>query len=326
MNRLVLKLLLLPFLFGLLFVSPAATRMEGGSEFEAERARVLSFIIRQHLARYHFSGKAFDDDLSGAAFSLFLEQVDSQKRFLISSDVVKLRAYEWLIDDEMVLGQIELPVVALRMMRQRVDRVEGMVEKLLREGFDFKAEDRFEIDPKKRPFCASEGELEERWRKLLKYQINTAIRTENGGFQGIAFAVPVNTMKRIVPQLIEQGSVQYSWLGITSPAAEGGYSVAALADELNLPVRNGILVSEVTPGSPAARAGLRAGTQTTTIRGVPIPVDSDIIVAVNGQMIRDIDSLVAYLVENTSPGDTITLTIVRAGQTLDLDVTLGARP
>jgi len=156
--------------------------------------------------------------------------------------------------------------------------------------------------------------------------INTAIRTENGGFQGIAFAVPVNTMKRIVPQLIEQGSVQYSWLGITSPAAEGGYSVAALADELNLPVRNGILVSEVTPGSPAARAGLRAGTQTTTIRGVPIPLDSDIIVAINGQMIRDIDSLVAYLVENTSPGDTITLTIVRDAQTLDLDVTLGIRP
>ncbi|MEW6579731.1 MAG: trypsin-like peptidase domain-containing protein [Chloroflexota bacterium] len=156
--------------------------------------------------------------------------------------------------------------------------------------------------------------------------INTAIRTENGGFQGIAFAVPVNTMKRIVPQLIEEGSVQYSWLGITSPASEGGYSVAALADELDFPVRNGILISEVTPGSPAARAGLRAGTQTTTVRGMPIPVDSDIIVAVNGQMIRDIDSLVAYLVENTSPGDTITLTIVRAGQTLDLDVTLGARP
>ena len=156
--------------------------------------------------------------------------------------------------------------------------------------------------------------------------INTAIRTENGGFQGIAFAVPVNTMKRIVPQLIEEGSVQYSWLGITSPAAEGGYSVAALADELDFPVRNGILISEVTPGSPAARAGLKAGTQTTTIRGVPIPVDSDIIVAVNGQMIRDIDSLVAFLVENTSPGDTITLTIVRAGQTLDLDVTLGVRP
>ncbi len=156
--------------------------------------------------------------------------------------------------------------------------------------------------------------------------INTAIRTDNGGFQGIAFAVPVNTMKRIVPQLIEEGRVQYSWLGISSPAAEGGYSVAALADELNLPVRNGILVSEITPGSPAARAGLRAGTQTTTIRGVPIPLDSDIIVAVNGQMVRDIDSLVAYLVENTSPGDTITLTIVRAGQTLDLDVTLGVRP
>ena len=156
--------------------------------------------------------------------------------------------------------------------------------------------------------------------------INTAIRTENGVFQGIAFAVPINTMKRVVPQLIESGVAQYSWLGISSPATEGGYSVAALADELDLPVRNGILISEVFPGSPAARAGLRAGSETTVVRGVAIPVDSDIIVAVDGQMIRDIDDLVAYLVENTSPGDTITLTIVREGQTLDLDVTLGTRP
>lgn len=156
--------------------------------------------------------------------------------------------------------------------------------------------------------------------------INTAIRTENGGFQGIAFAVPVNTLKRIVPQLIEKGSAQYPWLGISSLPVEGGYSVAALADELGLPVRNGILITEVIPGSPAARAGLRAGTETRTVRGVPIQADADIIVAVNGRTVRDIDDLLAYLVENTSPGDTIALTIVRDGQTLDVDVTLGVRP
>jgi len=156
--------------------------------------------------------------------------------------------------------------------------------------------------------------------------INTAIRTENGGFQGIAFAVPVNTLKRIVPQLIEKGSAQYPWLGISSLPVEGGYSVAALADELGLPVRNGILITEVIPGSPAARAGLSAGSRSRTVRGVPIQEDADIIVAVNGRMIRDIDELLAYLVENTSPGDTITLTVVRGGETLDVDVTLGVRP
>jgi S1-C subfamily serine protease len=156
--------------------------------------------------------------------------------------------------------------------------------------------------------------------------ITTAIRTENGGFQGIAFAVPVNTVKRIVPQLIANGKAEYSWLGISSPPAEQGYSVAALADELGFPVRNGVLISEVTAGSPAERAGLRAGTSSTVVRGMDIPTNSDIIVAVNGILVRDIDDLLAYLVENTSPGDTVVLTIVRNGQTLDLDVTLGARP
>lgn len=156
--------------------------------------------------------------------------------------------------------------------------------------------------------------------------INTAIRTESGIFQGIAFAVPVNTMKRVVPQLIENGEAHYSWLGISSPPSEHSLSVAALADELGFPVRYGILISRVEPDSPAARAGLRAGTETANVRGFDVPLDSDIIVAVNGQIVRDIDDLVAYLVENTSPNDRVVLTIVRDGQTLDLDVILGSRP
>jgi 2-alkenal reductase len=156
--------------------------------------------------------------------------------------------------------------------------------------------------------------------------INTAIRTESGVFQGIAFAVPVNTLKRIVPQLIARGEAEYSWLGISSPIPDQGHTVAALADELGLPLRNGVLISEVRPDSPAARAGLRHGTESRVIRGQEIPTDADIIVAINGEQVRDIDDLVAYLVENTSPGDTIVLTIFREGQTLDLDVVLDARP
>jgi S1-C subfamily serine protease len=156
--------------------------------------------------------------------------------------------------------------------------------------------------------------------------INTAIRTDTGTFEGIAFAVPINTAKRVMPQIINNGKVEYSWLGISSPDTSGGLSVAALADQLNFPVRNGVLISEVTPNSPAAHAGLRAGTETAIVRGSEVPTNSDIIVAINQQVVRDIDDLVAYLVENTSPGDKVVLTIVRDGQTLDLDVTLGVRP
>ncbi|MBN1202133.1 MAG: trypsin-like peptidase domain-containing protein [Anaerolineae bacterium] len=157
--------------------------------------------------------------------------------------------------------------------------------------------------------------------------INTAIRTENGGFQGVAFAVPVNTMKRVIPQLIEKGEAEYPWLGITSiSASDQGLSMAVLAEELDLPVRNGVLISDVIRDSPAARAGLQGGTVLQRVRGIDIPVDGDIVVAINGNMVRDIDDLVAYLVENTSPDDTVVLTILRDGQTLDLDVELGVRP
>ena len=86
------------------------------------------------------------------------------------------------------------------------------------------------------------------------------------------------------------------------------------------------MIDRVEPDSPAARAGLQGGTDTVNVRGVPWPVNGDIIVAINGMLVRDIDDLVAYLVENTSPGDTVVLTIVRGSQTLDLDVTLGVRP
>ncbi|GEM_PF-312184 len=156
--------------------------------------------------------------------------------------------------------------------------------------------------------------------------INTAIRSDTGVFQGIAFAVPVNTMKRIVPQLIEKGQAEYPWLGISSLSTEGGHSVAALADELGLPVHYGVMVTGVAEDSPASHAGLRAGTDFVQIRGMQIARDADIIVAINGETVRDIDDLVAYLVENTSPGDTVVLTIVRDGKTLDVDVTLGVRP
>src|SRR5579859_889337 len=106
--------------------------------------------------------------------------------------------------------------------------------------------------------------------------VNTAISSDTGYFQGVGFAVPIDTVKRIVPQLIKSGKAEYAWLGIKSMGGKNGLSVAALAEKLKLSTDSGILVTDVVAGSPAADAGLRGGTQTETIRGVEVPVGGDI--------------------------------------------------
>lgn len=156
--------------------------------------------------------------------------------------------------------------------------------------------------------------------------VAAAIRTETGIFQGVAFAVPVNTLRRVVPQLIETGTVAYSYLGISSPRSDLGLSVAALAEAFNLPVNRGILVATVEADTPAEEAGLQGGSEMATFRGENFQLGGDIIIAVNGENVSDLDELLAYLVENTSPGDTITLTVVRGSETLEIPVTLGERP
>lgn len=166
---------------------------------------------------------------------------------------------------------------------------------------------------------------------LLNYDgevvgVNTAIRTESGTFEGVAFAVPVNTLKRVVPQLIEKGKADYPWLGVTTFPDEPAFSVASLADILQLPVDHGVIVEEVTLGSPAEAAGLRGGNRPQRIRDTDLIVGGDIIVAINGIFVRDLDQLLGYLVENTSPGDVVTLTVVRGSETFEVDVTLGVRP
>ena len=167
------------------------------------------------------------------------------------------------------------------------------------------------------PLLNSRGEL---------IGVNTAIRTESGVFEGVGFAVPSNTVHRIVPDLLDDGQVSYSWMGITSQSSEDGFSVPALAETLNLPVQTGVLISAVTPGSPAAEAGLRGGSREVVVRDRPICTGGDIIVAVNETAIRSMDDLVAYLVVNTRPGDTVTMRVVRGTDTFDLPVTLSARP
>lgn len=156
--------------------------------------------------------------------------------------------------------------------------------------------------------------------------VNTAIRTENGIFQGIGYAVPVATVKRVVPELIEKGSVDYAWLGISTHNAENGLGVSGLSEALSLPVRSGVMISTVSPDSPAAKAGLRGGTRLGMVRGYNVCMGGDIIVAVDGQYINNLDELLYYMVVNSAPGDTLTLRVVRGDNTLEVPVLLEARP
>ncbi len=156
--------------------------------------------------------------------------------------------------------------------------------------------------------------------------VNTAIRTESGVFQGIGFAVPSATVLRVVPDLIANGQVEYAWLGISSESVDNGFSVAGLAETLNLPVNEGVMISQVSPNSPASNAGLRGGTREVLVRERRVCAGGDIIVAINGEYVRNMDELVSYLVANVRPGDTITLLIVRGTETFDVPVDMISRP
>lgn len=154
--------------------------------------------------------------------------------------------------------------------------------------------------------------------------VNTAIRSTTGENSGIGFAVPVNTIKRIVPQIIETGTAQYPYLGISSNPV---VTLADLALEFDLPVKQGVLISEVIPGAAADRAGLRGGDPASEVsfRGVPVLLGGDIITAIDGTPIHSFDELLGYLVSNTNPGQQIIVSIVRDGEALELPVTLDTR-
>ena len=154
----------------------------------------------------------------------------------------------------------------------------------------------------------------------------TAIRSASGVFQGVGFAIPANTLRRVAPELIENGRVSYAWLGISTLREEDGFSVAALVEALSLTANQGVLVDRVSTDSPAQLAGLRGGSRLLTLRGVEVCAGGDIIVAINGHFVNNLDELLAWLVSYGKPGDEVTLLVVRGDETLELPLALGSRP
>jgi S1-C subfamily serine protease len=150
--------------------------------------------------------------------------------------------------------------------------------------------------------------------------VNTFIFSPSGSSSGVGFAVPVNTVKRVVPSLFAIGRYEDPWLGIS------GLSInPVVAGALDLPVEQGILLQAVVPEGPAERAGLRGNDQRAEIDGRLLPTGGDIIVAIDGVELRDMDDLVAYLAE-TTVGQTVTLDILREGERQSADVLLEERP
>lgn len=153
--------------------------------------------------------------------------------------------------------------------------------------------------------------------------VNTAIRSTTNVNSGIGFAVPANTLKRILPYLIEEGTYHYPYLGIVSNTR---FTMAELAEHLELPVTHGVLIAQVQPGTAAQRAGLRGGDKEVEILGEKIMAGGDIIVAIDGYELQTFEDLNAYLVRETEVGQRVVLTIIRDGEKLEVPVTLGERP
>jgi putative serine protease PepD len=149
--------------------------------------------------------------------------------------------------------------------------------------------------------------------------INTAIFTPSGTTAGIGFAIPINTAKLIAHDLITEGHVRQAFLGVETRQINQW-----LAEALDLPVKEGLLVEEVTRGGPADQAGVRGGDRETLVGMRRIRIGGDVLVEIEGQKVASqLD--VNMLLNRKRPGDSIKLTIYRGGRRMELKATLGER-
>ena len=156
--------------------------------------------------------------------------------------------------------------------------------------------------------------------------MNVAIETTNFNIMGqpvnsgIGFAVSINIIKRVVPDLISQGYYDYPYIGITTLSEINLFQ----QETLGLSRANGVYILDVTEGSPADEAGLIAGNQPTD--NPTLPAGGDLIIAVDGIPVRDFNEMITYLITNRSPGDTVIMHILRDNREIEIPLTLDKRP
>jgi len=150
--------------------------------------------------------------------------------------------------------------------------------------------------------------------------INSAIISPTGASVGIGFAVPVNTAKRILPDLIKKGHVSYPWIGVSVYPL-----IPEFAEYLGLKVKRGAVISEIIKGGPADRAGLRGGDRQVQVGNSLIPVGGDVVVEIDGEKVTSSDDLIRIIREHR-PGESVELKILRKGESSRIKVTLGEKP
>ena len=151
--------------------------------------------------------------------------------------------------------------------------------------------------------------------------INTAIQSATGEFSGIGFAVPSNTVKKVVPILIEKGEFSHPWMGISGTDVD-----PELAEVRGLNSSKGFLVVSVIEGSPAEQAGLLGVTETKEVNGREFAMDGDIITSIDGKTVRKISDILVHLQREKSIGDEMILSVNRGGEVLELTMILEERP
>lgn len=152
--------------------------------------------------------------------------------------------------------------------------------------------------------------------------VTSAIISPSRASAGIGFAIPSAIVEKVIPALIANGYYEHTYLGV---------SLISLNPDLNQemgldPDQRGTLIEEVAAGSPADEAGLHGSDRQVTIEGQPVLVGGDAIVAIDGETIKTADDLITYLVRHTKTGETVTLSVLREGEKIDIDVILTARP
>ena len=151
--------------------------------------------------------------------------------------------------------------------------------------------------------------------------INAQIRTDSGTAEGVGFAVPINSARRSMEQLIATGRVRYAWLGIETQTV-----TPRLAERFNFAEERGAAVQTVVADSPAERAGLRGGGAEREVAGITFRPGGDLIVAIDGTPVQTAEDVVRAVTERLLPGQTTELTVFRGDERRVIRVVLGERP
>ena len=156
--------------------------------------------------------------------------------------------------------------------------------------------------------------------------VNTAIFSPSQASAGIGFAVPVSSVRRVVPELIANGYYAHPWLGVRLLDVTPEWVDVLRQAGMDVPVTEGVLLIEVVAGAPANQAGLRGGQRQVQVGNGILPVGGDIITALDGEPIASTQELTLFLDTRTQIGQTIQVTLIRDGQELTLPATLTERP